>query len=136
MKRKLESLRVGQKATLTKTFTTDNVLLFADLSSDCNPIHVDEEYASKSRFNGRLVHGFLVGSLISAVIANDLPGEGSIYLHQDLDFKKPVLHGETITATVEISKIRLDKPIITLITQCHNSKGEEVVSGQAVVKLL
>ena len=136
MRRNLEELFIGQTATKTKTFNTDDVLTFSELSTDKNPIHIDEDYAKNSAFKERIVHGFLVGSLISAVIANDLPGEGSVYLHQDMDFKKPVKHGDTITARVEIVNIRKDKSIITLKTECINLNGDIVISGQAVIKLL
>lgn len=127
---------VGQFAELKHVFTTDSVVSFAQISTDINPVHLDEEFASKTVFGRRIVHGMFVSSLFSALIANKLPGPGSIYLAQDLSFLKPVFHDEEITARVEIIEIRDDKPIIKLNTIATNQKNEIVVKGIAVVKIL
>jgi acyl dehydratase len=126
---------VGDKASLSKTFTADEVQRYAEISTDTNPVHVDPEFARKNTpFDGCIVHGMLVGSLFSALLGMHLPGMGTIYLGQKLSFKGPVPVGEEVTATVEITHIREDKPIITLRTLCVNRKGETVIDGEAVVK--
>ena len=127
-------LKVGDKASLTKAFLDADVRGFSDLSLDKNPLHLDDSYAEKSIFGRRIVHGMLVASLFSAIIANELPGEGSIYLGQSLSFKAPIYIGDEITATVEIINIRPDKPIITLSTTAINPDGVVVIEGEAVVK--
>ena len=133
---RFEDISVGDSASTVKQFSSDDVLTFAALSTDFNPVHVDEEYAKQSIFGKRIVHGFLAGSLISATIASKLPGEGSVYLHQDMDFVKPVFLDDTITATVEVTGLRNEKNIVTLETYCRNQRDEIVIKGTAVVKLL
>ena len=99
------------------------------------PIHLDLVYAEQSMFGKRIVHGFLVGSLISAVFGTQLPGEGAIYLHQEMNFRKPVFHGEEITATVVVTNIRRDKSILYFDTTCVNERGEVVIDGKAILKV-
>lgn len=127
-------MKVGDKASLSKVFTEDEVMQFSMISTDTNPIHLDELYAAVSVCRKRVVHGMLVASLFSGLIGVKLPGKGSIYLEQKIKFMAPVSIGEKVTATVEIINIREDKPIITLRTTCVNHVGEVVVEGQAVVK--
>jgi acyl dehydratase len=129
------SLQVGDKASFSKKFTEEEVFRFAEISTDKNPLHLDKEYGKDSIFGQRIVHGILVASLFSGLIGMKLPGEGSIYLGQNLSFKAPVAIGEQVTASVEIIKIRKDKPIITLRTVCVNSEGKVVIDGEAVVKV-
>lgn len=124
---------VGQKASTTKTITDQDVRDFARLSGDHNPIHLDDQYAEKTRFKKRIAHGMLTVSLISQVAGTQLPGPGSIYLSQTLKFKNPVYIGDTITATLEIINIRSDKPIITLKTWAQNQNGDILVEGEAMV---
>ena len=131
----IEDFYVGQSASLTKVFKSDEVEAFAEMSLDKNPIHLDEDYAEHSRFGRRIVHGFLVGSLISAVFGTQLPGEGAIYLHQEMDFRKPVYHNDEITAIVKVTNIRKDKSILYFDTRCENNKGEVVIEGKAVLKV-
>ena len=126
--------KLGETASLTKTFTDSDVLHFSMISGDKNPIHLDDNFASESQFGKRLVHGILTSGLISAVLGMQLPGPGSIYLKQTLNFKAPVFIGDTVTATVKISSIRPDKPIITLETICTNQDGVEVIVGSAILK--
>lgn len=126
-------LDIGMKASRTKTFTDDDVRGFAQISSDTNPVHLDDEYAADTRFGKRLVHGMLTASLLSAALANDLPGEGTIYLSQTLQFKAPVFIGDTITAAVEVIKYREERRIATLATTCTNQDGKVVLEGEAVV---
>ena len=125
---------VGQTASLTKAFSEKDVVVFAELSLDKNKLHINEEYAKNTIFKQRIVHGFLSGSLISAVIGTLLPGEGAIYLHQDMDFKRPVFFGEEITAIVTVANIIEEKHIYYLHTQCINNNGEVKIDGNAVVK--
>ena len=125
--------RVGERASSTKTITEADVTTFSGLIGDFNPIHVDAEYARKSRFGRRVAHGMFSGGLISAVLGNKLPGPGSIYLSQQIEFLAPVYIGDTITAAVEVTAWRPDKRIITLKTDCHNQDGKQVMTGQAVL---
>lgn len=132
---KIEDFYIGQTASLKKTFSSEEVKAFAELSLDRNPIHLDEIYAEQTIFGSRIVHGFLVGSLISAVFGTQLPGEGAIYLHQEMNFRKPVYHGEEITATVTVTNIRKEKSILYFDTKCENGRGEIVIDGNAVLKV-
>ena len=127
------SLKVGDRASRTKTITDADVQDFARASGDHNPVHLDEAYAATTRFGKRIAHGMLTGSLISAVLGNDLPLHGSIYLGQEFKFKAPVYIGDTVTATVEVTAYREEKRIATLRTTCTNQDGVVVVEGEAVV---
>jgi acyl dehydratase len=131
----INNLKVGDTASLCKAFTEEDVIQFANISTDTNPIHLDESFAADTVFGHRIVHGMLIASLFSALVGVKLPGEGTIYLGQTLNFKAPVSIGEQVTASVEIVKIREDKPIVTLRTLCINSKEQIVVDGKAVVKV-
>ena len=133
---RIEELYVGQSSSLSKRFTLEDVKAFAGISQDNNPVHLDQEYAEKSVFKNRIVHGFLTGSLFSAIIGTQLPGNGSIYLGQTLNFKKPVYHDQLVTATVTVIDIRKDKPIVKLSTVCKNEQGDVVIDGEAIVKLI
>ena len=113
---------VGEQASLTKTVTESDVTTFAGLIGDHNPIHIDDEYARKSRFGQRVAHGIFTGGLISAVLGNKLPGPGSIYLSQQIEFLAPVFIGDTITAIVEVTSWRPEKRIITLKTDAYNQE--------------
>ncbi len=130
-----DKLKVGDRATLAKSFSTEEVNEFARLSLDNNPIHLDEEFAATSMFGQRIVHGMLAASLFSGLLGQKLPGIGSIYLGQKLSFKAPVMIDEEITASVEIIDVRPDKPIITLKTVCVNRAGKTVIDGEAVVMI-
>jgi 3-hydroxybutyryl-CoA dehydratase len=125
--------QIGEQDTLTKTVTEADVTTFAGLTGDYNPIHVDVEYARRSRFGQRLAHGMMTGGLISAVLGNKLPGPGSIYLSQQLEFLAPVYIGDTITAVVEVISWRPEKRIITLKTDAYNQEEKQVVTGKAVL---
>lgn len=131
----MSRFQIGQKASLEKVFTDEDVRKFARISLDTNPVHLNDEYAANTIFKGRIVHGFLSGSLISAIIGTILPGEGTIYLNQTMNFRKPVRIGEKIKATVEVVGIREEKNILTLNTYCENERGEIVIEGSAVVKV-
>jgi 3-hydroxybutyryl-CoA dehydratase len=109
------------------------VRLFADLTGDTNPVHLDDTYAAGTRFGRRIAHGMIAAGLISATLANDLPGAGTVYLSQTLQFKAPVYPGDSITTTVEVKSVRPDKPIVTLATVCKNQNDIVVLEGEAVV---
>jgi 3-hydroxybutyryl-CoA dehydratase len=127
------SLKVGDSAEVSKTVADEDVRAFAELTGDRNPVHLDEEYAAQTRFGRRIAHGMLGASLISAVLANELPGRGTVYLSQTLRFTAPVFLGDTVTARVVVKSVREDKPVVTLETFCTNQRGERVVEGEAVV---
>jgi 3-hydroxybutyryl-CoA dehydratase len=117
------------------TITDETIRAFADLTGDHNPIHLDDAYAATTRFGRRIAHGMIAAGLISAALANDLPGPGTIYLGQTLQFKAPVFPGDTITATVEVQSVRADKAIVVLATVCANQDGTRVLEGEATVKV-
>lgn len=125
--------KVGDSASYTQTISEAHVALFIGAVGDTNPLHVDAEYAKKSRFAARIAQGILVAGLISTAIGTRLPGPGAIYLGQSLRFLKPTYLGDTITATVTVRAIRPDKPILSLETVCTNQKGERVIEGEATV---
>jgi 3-hydroxybutyryl-CoA dehydratase len=126
---------IGNKALMTKSFTRHEVKLFSELSLDTNPLHLNEDYAKKNIFKRPICHGFLVGSLISAVIATKLPGEGSIYLDQSMKFINPVFWDDTITAEVIIKEVIKEKKIIILDTICTNQNQLVVIEGTATLKV-
>lgn len=124
---------VGEQASFTKTVTEDDVNTFAELIGDFNPLHVDEEYARKSRFGSRIAHGAFTSGLISAVLGNELPGPGGIYLSQKIEFLAPVYFGDTITAVGEVISWRPEKRIITLKTDAYNQEQKQVATGEAML---
>ncbi len=124
---------VGMSASRTRTITGHEVALFAEATGDENPLHLDDAYAAGTQFGRPIAHGMLVASLISAVLANDLPGPGALYASQTLRFPAPVYVGETVTATVEVIKVR--SRTVTLSTTCTKADGTVVIEGEAVVFL-
>lgn len=126
-------IQIGQKAELVRTVTEDDIKKFADVSGDRNPIHLDEEFAKKTFFQGRIAHGMLSVAFISTVLASKLPGPGSIYLKQEIIFKKPVRIGDTITVAVEVIDKDDEKERVILKTTCINQDNELVVDGKATV---
>ena len=126
-------LNIGSKASFSKKITESDVVTFAQLSGDNNPMHLDENYAKGTRFGARIAHGAFSFAVISTVLGTQLPGPGTIYMSQTLKFLKPVYFDDTITGTVEITAIRADKGIVTLKTTCTNQRGEPVAEGEAVV---
>ena len=126
-------IKIGQRAQISKVIREADIESFAEISGDDNPLHMDEAYAAQSRFGARIAHGMLAAGLISAVLGTRLPGTGCIYLGQELKFKAPVYIGDEITAKVEVTAMRTDKPIVTLSTNCYNQEGAVVIEGTATM---
>jgi 3-hydroxybutyryl-CoA dehydratase len=131
--RSIGELKVGDAAELTKTVTEADLVLFAGVTGDFNPAHVDEVWAGKSRFQGRIAHGMLSAGFISAVIGTRLPGPGTIYVSQELRFMAPVRIGDTVTARAEVAEIRESRNRVRLHTLCLNQDRKVVVEGEAWV---
>ena len=127
--------KVGDSAEITRTIEQADVEAFAEVTGDHNPVHVDEAFAQQTRFGRCIAHGMLSASLISSVLANKLPGEGSVYLGQTLQFVAPVFPGDEVTARVTVKAVREDKPVVKLETICVNQRGETVIRGEATVLL-
>jgi len=127
-------INIGDTASFSKTITEGDIVNYAGLTGDFNPVHIDAEYARESMFKERIAHGMLVSGLISAVLGTQLPGANSLYLGQDLKFKAPVKIGDTATATVTVTEKRDEKRIITLKTTVTNQDGVVVIDGSAVIK--
>ncbi len=128
----IEDLKLNQEATLTKTITKNDINTFADVTGDHNPVHMDEEYAKKTIFKKRIAHGFLSASLISTVIANKLPGPGSIYLRQNLKFLAPVFIGDLLTVKVKVISLQIERKRVTLLTECFKSE-KKILTGEAEI---
>ncbi len=126
-------VQIGQKASRTRAVTARDIELFTELTGDRNPLHYDEARASESRFGGIIVQGGVTSGLLNAVVAEDLPGPGSVFLHVDWNFRAPVRPGDEITAEVEVLEVRADKPITTLRTTITNQAGTVVLEGTALV---
>jgi acyl dehydratase len=124
---------VGERASRTRTVRERDIELFTELTGDRNPLHYDVDAASASRFAGIIVQGGVTSGLLNAVVAEDLPGPGSVFLHVDWDFKVPVRPGDEITAEVEVLEAREDKPLTKLRTTITNQDGTVVLDGSALV---
>lgn len=129
----MPTLSLGDTVTRSQTITDEIIRNFAMLTDDTNPVHLDDEYAATTRFGRRIAHGMIAAGIISATLANDLPGPGTVYLSQTLNFRAPVYPADTITATIEVKSLHASKPIATLITTCSNQNGVVVLEGEAVV---
>lgn len=130
-----EPVYVGQKASMRKTITEADVVLFGCVTGDMNPLHTDDIAASDSRFGKRIAHGMIGAGLISAVLGMQMPGPGTIYIKQSLNFRRPIFINDTVTTMVEVAAIREDKPIATLKTTITNQQGDLVLEGESVVML-
>ena len=126
-------LKVGDSAQLQRAFSEADVQQYAELSTDRNPIHIDEAYAAETQFKSRIVHGMLLGSLFSALLGQHLPGEGGIYMAQNIKFTAPAYLDQLVTASVEITKIHPSKPIVSLSTKCVDTDGKPLLVGEAVM---
>jgi len=124
---------IGRRARRTRTITENDIVRFTEMTGDRNPLHYDEPLARASRFGGIIVQGGVTSGLLNAVVAEDLPGPGSVFLHVDWSFRAPVRPGDRITAEVEVLTRRDDKPIGTLRTTITNQDGVVVLDGTAVV---
>lgn len=129
----IDQLKVGQTASFSKTITEYDVYTFAGVTGDLNPAHINEEFARQTQFHGRIAHGMLSAGLISAVIGMQLPGPGTIYPGQELSFRSPVHIGDTITATVTVRSLNLERNRAELDTVCTNQDGIQVVIGSAKI---
>ena len=128
-----EDMHVGMTATFAKTITEADIVLFAGASGDNNAMHTNEEFAATTPFKGRIAHGMLSASVISAAIANKLPGPGTIYMKQSLEFRAPVRAGDTVHATVTVREMMAEKKRVVLETVCR-VRGAVVITGEALVK--
>src|SRR6185369_8141445 len=124
-------LNVGDTFSIKREITDELIRKFADLSADHNPIHLDEELARSTRFGRRIAHGMLSGAFISAVLGYEFKERKIVYLSQTMRFTAPTFIGDTITTTATVTKIRADKPIVTLETVCTNQDGQATVTGEA-----
>ena len=131
--RTIDQLRIGDRAEAAKTISESDVYGFAGITGDFNPAHVNEVYASGTFFESRIAHGLLPAGLISAVLAMQLPGPGTIYMKQELTFLAPVMIGDTITAVVEVAGTDVEKNRVTLTTRCINQDDVVVIDGTALV---
>ncbi len=128
-----ERFHIGDKATYSKKITEKDVLTFADVTGDDNPVHTNRDYAEKSVFKKQIAHGGLISALFSTVLGTKLPGEGTIYMEQDSRFVRPVYFGDIITAEVEVSEVIAEKKRLVLKTTAYNQNHEAVVIGHALV---
>ena len=129
----IDQIKVGDTAEFAKTVTETDIYLYAGITGDFNPAHVNEVYAKNTFFKTRIAHGMLTAGFISAIIANQLPGPGTIYLKQDLSFLAPVHIGDTITVMVEILELIPEKNRVRIKTTCSNQDGVIVISGEGLV---
>ena len=129
----IAEIKVGDWAEFTKTLSESDVYLYAGVTGDHNPAHTNEEYAKKTFFKTRIAHGMLSAGLVSTVLGNELPGHGTIYIRQELNFLAPVKIGDTLTARVEVIDVMPEKNRLRLKTTCTNQEGVEVLDGEAIV---
>ena len=129
----IAELRVGDTAEVAKTVSESDIYLYAGITGDFNPAHIDEEYAKGTFFKTRIAHGMLLAGFISTVVGNRLPGPGTIYVKQELNFLAPVHMGDTITARVEVTEMIVEKNRIKLKTTCVNQDDTTVLDGEALV---
>ena len=130
----IADLAVGMTASLSRTYDEWDILTFAAVTGDLNPVHVDETFAQESVFEGKVAHGLLTASLVSAVLGTVLPGPGAIYLSQELKFRRPVRIGDAINATVEVTELIPTKSLVRLKTTCTNQRDQVVLEGTALVR--
>lgn len=129
----INEMKIGDSASFTKTVTDTDVYMFAGITGDFNPAHVNQVEAEKGMFGKRIAHGMLSAGFISAVLGTMLPGPGTIYMGQELRFTKPIAIGDTITATVTVAEMIIEKNRVILDTVCTNQNGEIVIKGKATV---
>ena len=129
----IDEIRIGDAAEFAKTVSESDIYLYAGLTGDINPAHINEEYAKQTFFKTRIAHGMLVAGFVSAVLGMKLPGPGSVYVEQELSFLGPVRIGDTITARAEVVGIIAEKKQVRLKTTCTNQEGKVVLDGEALI---
>ncbi len=129
----MAELKVGDTAEFSKTVSESDIYLFAGVSGDMNPAHINEAYANNTFFKTRIAHGMLSAGFISAVLGMKLPGPGSIYIKQELNFRAPVLIGDTVTARAEVVELITEKKMARIKTTCTNQEGKTVLDGEALI---
>ena len=129
----INEINVGDRAEFSKTISESDVYLYAGVTGDLNPAHTNEEYAKNTFFKTRIAHGMLSAGLISTVLGNELPGPGSVYIRQELNFLAPVHLGDTVTAQAEVIEVLSEKNRVKLKTTCMNQDGITVLDGEAIV---
>ncbi len=132
---RFEELAIGRTAAVSETITDAHIRTFAALSGDHNPLHVDDAWASRFRFGGRIAHGALTAGLVSRVLGMELPGTGAIYLGQSFRFLQPVRPGDTIEARAEVIELKPEQHRVRLRTTCTNQRGEVVLDGEALMQV-
>lgn len=132
----MTDLKIGDSFSTVREVTDELIRAFAEVSGDHNPIHLDEEFAAKTRFGKRIAHGMLSGAFISAVLGNEFRERKIVYMSQTMRFRAPVFIGDTITTTATVTNIREDRRIVTLDTTCTNQNGETTLRGEAAVMIL
>jgi len=130
---KYDLIQVGAEESFTKTITETDITLYGAISGDFNPVHFNSVYAAETMFKNRIAHGMLTAGLISALLGTKLPGPGTVYLSQSLNFRAPVYIGDTITAKVQVLEKYSEKNQIKFQTSCANQNGKQVLSGEALV---
>jgi 3-hydroxybutyryl-CoA dehydratase len=129
----IDQIKVGDCDEFTKTIAEADIYMFAGVTGDLNPFHIDEEYCKKTFFKGRIAHGMLLAGFISTVVGCKMPGPGAIYVKQELKFMAPARIGDTITARATVTEVIADKNRVMLQTTCTNQNDEVVLDGQAMV---
>ncbi|HEV2356536.1 MAG TPA: MaoC family dehydratase [bacterium] len=124
-------LRVGQAARLTKTVTDDDLRLFAEITGDYNPLHFSDDFAARTRFGRRVAQGGIAAGLLNALVAMNLPGPGTVFMSQSLNYRRPVYVGDTLTAAVEVRALKADKPVCHLAFVVTNQDGQTVLDAEA-----
>jgi len=131
--KKVNEIQIGERAIFSKTISESDVYLYAGITGDFNPAHVNKVYAENTFFQSRIAHGLLAAGLISTVIGTKLPGPGTIYIEQDLSFTAPVYIGDTISAHVRVLEVSVPENRVALETICKNQNGKVVIEGKALV---
>lgn len=129
----IQELRKGLTVQEEFPVTEQMGIEFAGVSGDTNPVHLNQDYAAATRFGAKIAHGMLIGSFISNVIGTRMPGEGSIYMKQEMTFLRPVYYGDRVTVEVAVKALQKDRNRAVLSTDCYNQKGEKVLAGEALV---
>ena len=130
---RFEELTIGQTAVISETITDSHISRFAELSGDRNPLHLDDAWATRTRFGGRIAHGAFTGAIVSRVLGMELPGTNSVYLSQSLKFLAPVRPGDTVNARAEVTDLDAKRRRVKLRTTCTNQRGEAIADGEAVM---